>query len=330
MARAGARSAIRVLGALAGVGITAYIAHRTGLSALRGALAPVLPVLPACLALELTKVGFEALATRSALGAPGRQIPWRRLYQVHLVTYAVGQTFPAPRPAAEAMKAALLRPWIELPEAFSAGATLQSATFLSVALLSVAGALAVPPSVSGVPLASLLYGNFALLALLGTGLRALLRSGRLTAWIKARFPGRAEAIERFHQAACLGHVVPARPTLFLTLAMCCNVVELGILGRAVGIDMSPGGAFAMFGVQLVAATVAVFVPGQIGAREAAFAMAAEALHTTEVRATATALAAHAVQLGLAALGFMLLALLRRPSWPHRGPPPRATTSPPGK
>jgi hypothetical protein len=296
-------------GALAGIGITAFVAHRTGIAALGEAVGEAAFILPVCLLLELGKVGCEALATRAVLGPPGLRIPWGRLYQVHLVTGAVGQVFPAPRPAAEAVKATLLRPWIDLPEATSAGATLQAATFLSVALLSLAGALAIPASPAGLPLAALLYGNFVVLTLLGTALRALLRSRRATAWLSRRLPKRAAAIGRFHDAACIGHVVAVVPALWLALGMMCNVAELGLIARAIGLGTSAQGAFAAFGVQLIAATVAVFVPGQFGAREAAFGMAAEVLHTTEVRATAIALSAHAVQLGLAALGFLMLAIL---------------------
>ena len=66
------------------------------------------------------------------------------------------------------------------------------------------------------------------------------------------------------------------------------------------------------GTYLVIAALGVLVPGQIGASEGGFALAAEALGTDAARAISIALLSHAVQLALVAVGFLVLVL-----WPGR-------------
>ena len=61
-------------------------------------------------------------------------------------------------------------------------------------------------------------------------------------------------------------------------------------------------------MRLLAATFGVLVPGQMGIREAFFAYSADALGTTEAKATAIALFTHLVELSVALVGFTALAL----------------------
>jgi uncharacterized membrane protein YbhN (UPF0104 family) len=93
--------------------------------------------------------------------------------------------------------------------------------------------------------------------------------------------------------------------------MTCQGLQMKVLAGGVGAPGTLAGAFAAQGVHLVVASVAVFVPGQLGAREAAFGLAAEALHTTTAAATSIALLAHASQIALAVVGFVVLFAWRR-------------------
>jgi hypothetical protein len=92
--------------------------------------------------------------------------------------------------------------------------------------------------------------------------------------------------------------------------MLLNVVELAVVGHAMGVAAGLRSAFAAFGAQLVAATVAVAVPGQVGAREAAFSLAAGALGTTALLAAGISTFTHGVQLVVAMVGFVVLFALR--------------------
>lgn len=161
-----------------------------------------------------------------------------------------------------------------------------------------------------VPLRALLVGNGVGLIGLGVGLRALVRSERVATWLGRRWPRVAGPLGRFRHESARGPLLAPLPSGLLGAGMLFNVLELGAIARAVGASSQPGAAFAAFGAQLVAATAAVFVPGQLGAREAAFSLSASALGTTPLLAATVSIAAHAVQLALSAVSFVVLLALR--------------------
>lgn len=306
---------LRVIGGLTGLALTGWTLFRIDPVELFRTARPALAVIPLCLACELAKIACETFATRHALGPWAAKISFGKLYRIHLVTYGVGQVFPMPRPAAEATKAALLAPHgVPLTASTSSGTTLQSATFLAMALLSTVSAVFVVDA-PGLPLRALLVANAVMLALLGVGARALVRSEGAMRTLGRRFPRLAAPLLEVREEASRGPLVSPWPSLLLTMGNLFNVLELAIAAHAMSALPSPFAAFAAFGAQLVSGTVAVFVPGQMGAREAAFALASGALGTTEVRAAAISAFTHVVQLGLALFGFLLLFSLRRPRDP---------------
>lgn len=316
-------AALRVGLALLGLAVTAKILGREGLAELQRALPEVLPSLPACLALELGRVGCEALATRSAAGPIGRRIPVGRLLAGHLVSYAVLTVAPAPRAAAEATKAALFARYVGAAEAAAIGTVVQAGTFVGVGLMSALACGAVLARLAGAgagaTLAGLLAANAAALLALAFAMGAVVRSARLRALVLAKVGPRVagkldldEALDRFHAVFARSPLVMVPPGLWLLAGMLCQVTELWVIGGALGAGIPILGAAAAHGVHLVSATAAVLVPGQFGAREVAFALAAEALGTTAVAAASLALVWHGVQLALAVVGFGVLAL-----WRHR-------------
>lgn len=306
---------LRVLGGLTGLALTGWTLFRIDPVELLRTARPALAILPICVACELAKIACETFATRHALGPWAKKVPLGTLYRIHLVTYGVGQVFPMPRPAAEATKAALLAPHgVPYTASTSSGTTLQSATLLAMAVLSTLSALFVVDA-PGLPLRALLVVNAVMLALLGVGARALVRSERAMRALGRRFPRLAAPLLDVREEASRGPLVSPWPSLLLTAGNLFNVLEIAVAAHAMSALPSPFAAFAAFGAQLVSGTVAVFVPGQMGAREAAFALASGALGTTEVRAAAISAFTHLVQLGLALFGFLLLFSLRRPRDP---------------
>ncbi|MFO0679230.1 MAG: lysylphosphatidylglycerol synthase transmembrane domain-containing protein [Polyangiaceae bacterium] len=307
-ARAPSRVPWRFAGAILGIGLAVYTLAHSDRTLLASRLWSAGPVLPVCMALELARVGVESLATRFALGPSGTRVPWNVLLRTHVIANAFGTVLPAPRPATEATKATLFRPWLPLSETTASGATMQSATFVAVALASVVCAAAAPGT-----LRDLLLGNALLLFAMGVGLRLVFRSRRFRDVLVRRFPTRAEAVERFHATSRASSLVAWRPSVALAVGVAFQIVELAILGVALGVPSSWRGTLAAFGVHLVTASVAVFVPGQLGAREAAFTVAAEALGTTPTLAAAMSLFWHTAQLAVALVGFGVLAFVRSPS-----------------
>mgnify|MGYP000889332076 CR=1 FL=1 len=297
-------SVLRIAGALLGVALTAWIAWKSDREVLAECARSALPVLPICVALELGKIACESVATRRALGEAGRRVPFRHMLVTHVVSTAVGTVLPMPRPASEATKASLLLRWgVTLPESTSSGATMQAATFVCMATWSLVCSFAFDGSMRlG------LLGNAAFLGVLGIGIRALIRSGRIADWVASRWPARAEAIGRFHVTSKTGHLVPWAPSGAMVVGVGLQVVEITVLAWAIGIPPRIVGSVAALGIHLLTASVAVLVPGQLGAREAAFSYSAEALGTSPTRAAAIALFWHLAQLVVSALGFAILAL----------------------
>ncbi|MBK8215734.1 MAG: flippase-like domain-containing protein [Myxococcales bacterium] len=297
---------VKVLGSVAGVLVTALLLYELGPRALADAMAPALSTLPFCFAIEAARIGLETAATAHALGPWAKRVPPLRLYAIHVATTAVAQIVPMPRPAAEATKASLLAPYgVPVTAAASSGATLQAATFLSVATMSLVCAAFVRDG-AGVPLRAVLFANAALLGVLGVGIRALVRSEGVARATAERFPRLAGGIAEMREESLRGALVPVWPSLLLFVSMSLAVVEIAIVGRAMGVRGGASSAFAAFGAQLVAATVAVAVPGQLGAREASFSMAAGALGTTKVLAAGISTFTHGVQLVVALVGFGVL------------------------
>ena len=119
-----------------------------------------------------------------------------------------------------------------------------------------------------------------------------------------------------HAESLRGPLISPVPAAFLALGMGLNIAELAAVGQAMGVSGGLSSAFAAFGAQIVAATLAVAVPGQVGAREATFSLAAGALGTTPLLAAGISTFTHGVQLTVALFGFAVLLALRT------GPKPR--------
>lgn len=320
--------ALRIGVALGGIALVVIVVRREGPDRIAEAVRHARPVLLPAFGLEVGRLVMETFASRAALGTRGKLVPWLHLFRAQLVAHAILNTAPAPRASAEVTKAALLSRWVGGAESAAAGGVMQAATFIAVGFMSaLCGAVTLanmaPASDASAgasrTLVAFLFGNAALLFTMGVGLRALLRSDRAVRWALKRFPARAALIERFRVAALPGDLFAFRPAACLALAMTCQVLQMKVLAGGVGASGSLDGAFAAQGVHLVVATAAVFVPGQLGAREAAFGLAAQALHTTSAAAMSIALLAHASQIVLAFVGFVVLFAWRRARPPSPGP-----------
>lgn len=294
---------VRVVLAFLGVALALAVPMRLGFAEVYASLKPALPVLPLCVLCELGRVVCEAFATRLALG---RRVPWGVMTLAHLGAYAAITVFPAPRPAAEALKTTVLGEHVGIPESASAGATLQAATFFSVGSMCFLAAF----FTWGTPLSWVLLGNTTLLYTLGTLLRVVMRSGRAAAWFKKKWPKRHNEIDRLHAVARTGHVLALGPSACLLASLFIKVLEQVFITKAMGGTPTLAGSVANEGVRLIGASIGVLVPGQMGVREAVFAFSAESLGTTAAHATAISLFTHAIELSLAFIGFAALLVFR--------------------
>lgn len=305
----------RVAFAALGVALLVALVVRVGVEALRASALDVLPMLPLAFLLEALRIGCDAWATRLVLGARGASIPTRVLFEAQLVGHAVMNVFPAGRSASEAAKASLLHRYVGAAEAVAMGTANQANVLLSSAVFSLGCALAAGVMGLDARLVVAIVVHFVVLFASGVGMRLASTHPRIEAFFIARFPKLGHALARFAESSRGTPLVALGPLAVMMLGRLAQTLEYGLLARAAGLAIGPLGAFAVQGTNLVAAAVGVAMPGQVGSAEAVFALAAEALGTTEARAMTIALAAHAV-----GLVWVVLGLVRLASWrASRGP-----------
>lgn len=303
---------VRGLLGIAGIGVVVWIVRDVGVDALAEVLLPALPWLPLAAALELARVALDGLSSRQTLGRRGPEVPWLALFGSHLVAFAVMGVAPAGRATAEAVKASLLARWIGGPTAAAMGTANQANVLISSGSFTLLSTVAAYALTGWSVLTLMLLVHTVSMNAFGIGLRAAARFERLGAWLSKRFPSIERHVEVFHHASRQTALLPAKPVGSMMLGRLFQAAHFGVIALAVGITPSALGALALHGVYLVVAALGVMIPGQIGASEWGFVMAADTLGTTEARAAAIALLAHAVQLGLVAAGFVVLTL-----WPSR-------------
>lgn len=302
----------RALLGLAGVGVVVWLVHDQGVDTLAEVIVPALAWLPLAAALEVVRIAMDALSSRQTLGRRGEEVPWWPLFASHLVAFAVMGVAPAGRATAEAVKASLLSRWVGGPTAAALGTANQANVLISSGTFTILSALAAWAVTGPSLLTLLLVVHVVSMNASGLALRAAARWRGFGDWLGARFPSMAPHAETFVDASRETPLVAFGPVVSMMIGRLFQAGHFFVLAVAVGLDPSALSALALHGTYLVIAALGVLVPGQIGASEGGFALAAEALGTTEARAISIALLSHGVQLALVLAGFLVLAL-----WPRR-------------
>ncbi len=310
---------VRVASGLIGLAVVAYMIHRTGAAAIEGALRPAWRWLPVLLLLDGARIGMEALATYYAYGGRGHLLPWTMLVRAHLVGYAVAGVMPVGRTSAEAAKVAMLGRYAGVPAAVAAGATNQAVTLLVGAIVSIPCALAAwhITGVSTVTIA--LVVQAAVLAASGMAIRAGARGeSALGTRLAARFGLNLSEFRTTSRAVAL---FPRRPTAAMLVGRLFQVLAFAVAAHAVGVDVSVARAFYAQGISMIVLALGVFVPGQLGASDGAFAASAEPLGTTVAAAMSIALLGHVMQIIWVAIGATVLLTWRAHERAHPTVPP---------
>lgn len=302
----------RVLFGVLGLAVVAWLVREVGTDALLHVLVPALPWVPLAASFEVARVALDALSSRYTLGRKGAQVPAWPLLGSHLVAFSVMGVAPAGRATAEAVKAGLLSRWIGGGSAVAMGTANQANTLLSsgtFTLLSAAAAYAV----TGLSILTwALLAHSVLMNASGLAIRAAARYERLGRWLGRRFRRVERHVAAFHATSRETRLFPPKPVVAMMIGRGFQAAHFAVLAAAVGISPSVADALALHGVYLVVAALGVMVPGQIGASEGGFALAADTLGTTVPRAMSIALLAHTIQLLLVGVGFVVLLLWRSP------------------
>jgi uncharacterized membrane protein YbhN (UPF0104 family) len=298
---------------LVGLAAIGLLVKGVGPAALGGVLRASARWLPLLFAVDALRVAAETVSTWSLSERVRRRVPLAELVRVHLVGYAVAAVVPAGRAAGEAVKAAMLSRFVGVAEAAAVGAANQATSLLGGIVGGVA-CLAAALAMTGASPLSGAVGGFVAVTIMGfTGVQVACRGKALTGAILRRFTGRESASQAFHEAMGRIPIVPRGAAAAHVVSRFVVVVQLGILLAALGGRHGPGEALLAQGVNLVAGTIGDVVPGQLGATDGAFALAAPTLGLALADGVAIAVMLHAVQAIWAVIGWVVPLFWKAPA-----------------
>jgi hypothetical protein len=312
------RARLRILAhvGFGAVGLLALglLVRAAGPASLAAELRRTAPYLPALLGIEAVRIGAEAACTGFLCARLGRRVPPVVLARVHLVAFAVSATMPAGRAASEATKAAMLSSRLGVPEAAAVGATNQALALLASGLCCAAAFFA---AWSATGRSAITAAMAVFVAVTFAAFGAIQLAGRrkeLAGLLLERFARFGRATASFQHAVSGLPVLPWPSIGAMTANRLLQAVELGIVIHALGATFHPARALLAEGVLIAGGSVGDFIPGQVGAMDGAFALAAPALGMTVADGIATAVVAHFLQLCWTVIG------TTAPLW-WKAPPP---------
>lgn len=295
---------------VAGLVTIGVLVRDVGASTLAAILERAALCLPFVMALEVCRIGADALTTYTALGASARLVPLRMLGRAAFIARAVSSIAPAGRTAAEATKATLLAPFAGASLATSAAATGQSVTLVSVGIVSVPCAIAAW-TLSGVSAVTLLLvAHAVLLVSTGVFLRVAMRSSVLGRLVFRVSRTAGASVSAFQAHARESRLLPPGPLFAALVGRTLQIAQYALLARAVGASPGFGRALVAEGANMVSLAVGALVPGQVGVSEGAFVWSADAIGATSAQAISIALLAHTLDLVFVPVGALVPFLVR--------------------
>jgi uncharacterized membrane protein YbhN (UPF0104 family) len=143
---------------------------------------------------------------------------------------------------------------------------------------------------------------------LATAVVLVARSGRLASWLRRRFPKLAKDEPAAPSESPRAMVAATAWSFAGRLA---QVVQCGVILRAIGAGATARQSAVAFGIHLVGASVGDLVPAQLGTNEGAYGLFAGALGLGAAAAVSVALLPRFAQLTLAAAALAVAALAPR-------------------
>ncbi len=319
------RVLVHAIAGVVGLAALAALVRGVGAAQLFGIVRALAGWLPLLIAVDAVRVVAEAAATYSLSEPVRRRVPLGELCRVHIIGYAVSSIMPAGRAAGEAAKAAMLARFVGAPAAAAVGVANQANQMLGSALGAVPCVVAAL-WLTGFSLLTAVVAAFVLVTLAGVTLFQLAcRSRGVGGALLARFNRMAKATSAFHDAIERIPIAQPAATAAALVHRAIAVLQLGILLWALGGRHGVGQALLAQGVSLVGGAVGDLVPGQLGATDGAFALAAPYLGLSLVDGIAISVMLHCVQAFWAVIGWTVPLFWRAPARseePGKAPAPR--------
>lgn len=241
-----------------------------------------------------------------AISQPVRErVSLASLARIHIIGFAVGLTVPAGHAAAEATRAALLSRSIGVPNAAAVGATSQSMSLLGGALIALPCLIASLWKTG----ASALSGAILLFTLVMAGsfatIQVACRLKNIGGFVGKRFAGIRQTTLAFQDAARNIPIFPWRAVAAAFVNRAISVGEYALLLFAIGQPYGLGQSLLAVGVSFIGGSLGDLIPGQMGATDGAFALAAPILGMTAAEGIGLSVMLHGAQVLWALVGWTL-------------------------
>jgi hypothetical protein len=300
--RRSSRIALRVTFGIVGAGAAALLVRGVGPSQLVAILRESARWVPLLLAIEAVRILCEVAATAVLSRRVRERVRLGELLRIHLTGYAAAVFLPAGRAMCEAIKAAALAKRVGGAHAAAIGATNQSLALLGGAIIGSIGVVTAYLTAGFSPVT----GAIALYVLTAAAGFAVVqiacRRRSIGGFFGQRFARMRAASASFHEALGEIPVVPRAALAIVVLERALQALEIGVAIRAVGGAFGLRISFLAQGISLVGGSLGDLIPGQLGAVDGAFALAAPMLGIASVAGVAVAVLVRCAQLAWMAVG----------------------------
>lgn len=301
-ARRSPRLALQLTFGLVGAGVTALLIRGVGPSQLLTILRASARWVPLLLAIEAARISCEIAATAVLSRRVRERVRLGELVRIHLTGYAASVFLPAGRAMCETIKSAALAGSVGGAHAAAIGATNQSLSLLAGAIIGCLGVLAAHQTSGFSPVT----GAVALYVLIAASGFAVVqiacRRRSIGGFLGRRFAGMRAASASFHEALGEIPVVPRGALAIIVVERALQALLIGVAIYAASGAFGLRISFLAQGISLVGGSLGDVIPGQLGAVDGAFALAAPLLGIATAAGVAVAVLVRCVQLAWMAVG----------------------------
>jgi len=279
----------------------------------------------------------DAWGTAALLRALGHRTTLAQMLPVRLAGEALHVTMPAGFlaadgaaamllesrhgiPARDGVVAAVARKWLVMRShaGYIAAGTLAGFAALAALSRDLVGSSALPWIVLASALVPLALSEGTRAALLGRSTLARLHatlarlpSRRLVRWLESRRPGIEATDAQIARLRVAGHATAVATLAFLA-SWCCEALETALLLRLVGAEVELTSVFAVEAGLSMVRSLVVLAPSGLGVVDLGYATMFLGLGASPASASAFVLLKRGKEAAWVAVGFVLLAVLRRP------------------
>lgn len=288
-----------------GLGAVVWLAHETGIEVVKESMLTIVPVFPVLILLEGFRIGFEALATYTLLLQMGGKVPLLPLVRSSLISYSVCIVLPAGRTLGEALRGAILTPFVGSGRATTLATMNQVLTLFSNAVMAILATVTAIYGYGWSELTAVLLGYAVITCGLALCIQVIARLSRFGKLLIRLLPRYKETISSFCSYTKECGYLPVLPSMAMIMSRISQVLQFGVLGLVLGLGLNLDSTFLSQGINLIGSAVGDLIPSQLGTIDGAFVRFSPYLGTTGAVGLSIAVTVHCIQLCCVALGSLI-------------------------